>query len=92
MSPIQVKATSVAFAVFAQEPLDERRIVAHPLFVAVIAIDEDDQVGGMEIYFCALVVACWSAHAAHFVTIDRQPVDVDDAASDSLVRFTLCPV
>lgn len=45
------KATSVAFAVFAQEPLDERRIVAHPLFVAVIAIDEDDQVGGMEIYF-----------------------------------------
>lgn len=55
--------TSVGLAVFAQQLLDVFRIFSDPLLVAVIAIDEDYEVMGVEVYLCALVVGGRRAYA-----------------------------
>ena len=78
---------SIALAVFAEQCLDEFRIGSHLVFVAIISVDKDYQVGGLQFHLRSLVVAGRGSYTADLVTIDGQSLDVDCASSDAFVGF-----
>ncbi len=76
-------------AVFADEVLDEPDVGGDALAVAVVAVDEDDEVGGLEGHLRALVVAGGGADASLGVAVDGQSGDVEHASADAFVGFAL---
>ena len=56
--------------------------------VAVVAVDEDEQMAGLEVDLGAFVVAGRCAHAALCIAVDGESVDVDHAASDAFVGLS----
>ena len=76
-------------AVFAEEGEDVLGVFNDALFVAIVAVDEYDEVGGGEFHFCSLIVAGGSAYPTLCITIHRQAMDIDHPSSDTLVRLAL---
>ena len=80
---------AVALAVFAEQLLYVFSIFCDALLIAVVAVDEHEEVAGREFHLRALVVAGGSADTAFGIAIYRKSVDVYHSASDTLIRFTL---
>ncbi len=55
------------------------------LFVSVVAVDENHQVGGVDIHLGSLVVAGWSSYATYLVSVNRQTFYINHASSYSFV-------
>ena len=84
-----MEGAAVALGVAAQELLDVLGILDDALLVAVVAVDEHDQMAGVERHLGAFVVAGGGAYATQGIAIDGEAVDVDLATSDAFVRFSL---
>ena len=78
-------------AVFAEEGLYVFRILGDTLDVAVVAIDEDYEMGGGELHLGALVVAGGCADTSLCITIDGKSVDVYHTSSDAFIWFSFAP-
>ena len=76
-------------AVFSDEVLDELGIGGDAVAVAVVAVDEDDEVGGLKRHLRALVVAGGGADSSLGIAVDGEPGDVEHASADALVGFAL---
>ena len=81
----------MAFAVFLQKVQDELGILAHVLFISIISVDENHQMGRVNSHLCALVVAGRSSYAANLVPINRKTFDIDHTSADTFVRFVCLP-
>ena len=80
--------TPIAVAVFSEKGLYVFGILGDALPVAVIAVDEDYEVGGGELHLSALVVAGGCSDASLCITIYWQPVDVYHAAPYAFIGFS----
>ena len=78
---------SIALAILLQKLDDVLGILANMLFVSIISVDENRQVGGVAIHLGSLVVAGWGSHATYLVSVNRQTFDVDHASANTLVGF-----
>lgn len=67
---VYIICAAIALGIFAEEGLDVFSIFSDTLLVAVVAIDEDEQVTGGEGHLGALVIAGRGAHTPLLVTID----------------------
>ena len=76
-------------AVFAEEGEDVLGVFNDALFVAIVAVDEYDEVGGGEFHFCSLIVAGGCAYPTLCIAIHRQTMDIDHASSDAFVGLAL---
>ena len=76
-------------AVFAEEGEDVLGVFNDALFVAIVAVDEYDEVGGGEFHLGAFVVAGGCAYPTLCITIHRQTMDIDHASSDAFVGLAL---
>ena len=63
--------TDGGLAVFLKEVLNETGVIGYTLAITIVAVDEDDEVGGLEGHLRALMVAGGSAHSALRIAIDR---------------------
>ena len=86
---VQEERAAVAQAVLLQQRLDVAGIVGDTVTIAVIAVDEDEEATGGEVYLGALVVTGGGAYPTLGVTIDGQSMDVDHAAADAFVGLSL---
>ena len=75
-------------AVFPEQLLDETGVLRDALFVAVIAIDEDDEVSGLDGHLRALIVAGGSTYTALGIAIDGEPGDVEHPSPDAFIGLT----
>ena len=91
MLSVEGDGAAVALAVAAQQVLDEAGIIDDTLFLAVVAVDEYHEVGGVDGHLRALVVAGGCTYAALCVAIDGQSCDVEHAAPDAFVGFAFAP-
>ena len=76
-------------AVFAEEGEDVLGVFNDAGFVAIIAVDEYDEVGGGEFHFRALIVAGGCAYPTLCIAIHRQTMDIDHPSSDTFVGLAL---
>ena len=81
--------SAVALAVFLEQLLDILGILCDALLIAVVTVDEHEEVTGGEFHLRALVVAGGCSHTALGIAIYGQTVDVYHSASDALVRLPL---
>ncbi len=88
---INKKRSSVAVAVFAEEGLYVFRILGDTLGVAVVAVDEDYEMGGRELHLGAFVIAGGCADTSLCITIDGQSVDIYHTSSDAFIGFAFAP-
>ena len=86
---VQEEVASVAMTVALQQLLDVAGIVADAVATAVVAVDEHHEVARLEGNLGTLVVAGGRAYPTLLVAIDGQAVDVDHAAANALVGFSL---
>ena len=89
MLAIKSYRAAVALTVFAKEILDETGIVEYALLIAVVAVDEDYEMGGLEGHLGALIVAGGSADSSLGITIYRKSGNVEHASADAFVRLSL---
>ena len=75
-------------AVFAEELQDVAGVFGNTVPIAVVTIDEDKQTSGVEINLSAFVVTGRCADTTLSIAVDRQAMDVNHAATDTLVGFT----
>ena len=61
---------AVALAIFAEQSLNVFRVFPDPLFIAIVAIDEHNQMAGVERHLSPFIVACRSAHTSLRIAID----------------------
>ena len=78
---------SIALAILLQKLDDVLSILANMLFVSIISVDENHQVGSVAIHLGSLIVTGWSSHTTDIVSVNRQAFDVDYASADALVWF-----
>lgn len=79
---------AVALAVAGKEGEDVVGVGFHLIAVAVVTIDEDEQVASLEVDFGAFVVAGGSAYPTERITIDGETLDVDESSANAFVGFT----
>ncbi len=82
---------SIALAILLQKLDDVLSILANMLFVSIISVDENHQVGSVAIHLRSLIVAGWSSHTTDIVSVNRQTFDVDYASADALMVRLPCP-
>ena len=75
-------------AVFAEKVEDVLGILCNTVSIAVVAVDEDEQMTRVEVYLGALVVAGGCADTTLCITVDGQSLDIDHAASNAFVGFS----
>ena len=71
--------------IFAQQFLNELGAMADVLAIAVVAVDECEEMGGAEAHLGAFVVACWGTDASDGVAVDGQSADVELSSADAFV-------
>ena len=80
--------TAITLTIFAKQPLDKLGIGDDALSVAIVAVDEYHEMGGVKCHLRTLVVAGGSAYATLGIAIHRQSCNVQRSASDTLVGFS----
>ena len=81
--------SAVALTIAAQQFLNKLGISCHSLLITVITIDKHQQMASLYTYLRALVVAGRGTHSTQCVTIDGQPMNVDESAANAFIRFPL---
>lgn len=61
--PINPKTTTIRGAILLQELLYKGRRIPYMLLIAVISVDKYEQVRGVEVHLCALIVGCGCTNA-----------------------------
>ena len=69
--------------------MDETGVLCDALFIAVVAVDEDDKVSGLYGHFRALVVTGRGAYTTLGIAIDGQSGDVEHPSPDAFIGLAL---
>lgn len=78
---------AIALRIFAQQLLYVFSVLTHMVFIAVVAIDEHCEAGGVQSNLGAFVVRGGCSHTALGIAVDGQAGNVDHAPSDAFVRL-----
>ena len=80
--------TSVAVGILAQKLLDVFGILADTLLVAVVAVNENHQMTGVNSHLRTLMVAGGSANTTQGITVHGESFDIYHATTNALVRLS----
>ena len=84
---IKEKSSSITVAILLQKRLYEAGIIADTLSISIVAIDKNDKMGSLKFYLCTFIIAGGCSHPTLLIAVDGQPMNINHAPSNTLVRF-----